>query len=94
MPSTWWTAHSQRAVTTLRSEAAHSGARSHIAGGVSVSNAAACLAWAEQAIELGAHEDSEWWMPGRARSWCLVRGGRPPEPAEGEPDVEAPHLAR
>ncbi|HWM75273.1 MAG TPA: AAA family ATPase [Nocardioides sp.] len=61
------------------------GARSHIAGGVSVWNAAACLAWAEEAIELGFREDSEWWMASRARSWCLVRGGRPPEPAEGDP---------
>ena len=49
------------------------------------SNAAQCLAWAEEAIELGAHEEHEWRMLGRARSWCLVRGGRPPEPAEGEP---------
>jgi len=60
-------------------------ARSFIAGGVSVSNAAECLAWAEEAIELGAHEEHEWRLLGRARSWCLVRGGRPPEPPEGEP---------
>ena len=60
-------------------------ARSFIAGGVSVSNAAQCLAWAEEAIELGAREEHEWSMLGRARSWCLVRGGQPPEPAEGEP---------
>ena len=43
------------------------------------------MAWAEEAIELGAHEEHEWRLLGRARSWCLVRGGRPPEPAEGEP---------
>ena len=60
-------------------------ARSFIAGGISVSDAAECLAWAEEAIRLGAHEEHEWRMLGRARSWCLVRGGRPPEPAEGEP---------
>jgi DNA-binding CsgD family transcriptional regulator len=60
-------------------------ARSFIAGGISVSNAAQSMAWAEEAIELGAHEEDEWRMLGRARSWCLVRGGRPPEPAEGEP---------
>ena len=60
-------------------------ARSFIAGGISVSSAAQCLAWAEEAIELGAHEEDEWRMLGRARSWCLVRGGRPPEPPEGEP---------
>ena len=60
-------------------------ARSFIAGGISVSNAAQCMAWAEEAIELGAHEEHEWHLLGRARSWCLVRSGRPPEPAEGEP---------
>ena len=60
-------------------------ARSFIAGGISVSDAAECLAWAEEAIQLGAHEEHEWRMLSRARSWCLVRGGRPPEPAEGEP---------
>ena len=60
-------------------------ARSFIAGGISVSNAAQCLAWAEEAIELGAHEEGEWRLLGRARSWCLVRAGRPPEPPEGEP---------
>ncbi len=60
-------------------------ARSRIAGGISVSNAAQCLRWSEEAIELGAHEEDEWRMLGRARSWCLVRAGRPPEPPEGEP---------
>ena len=60
-------------------------ARSFIAGGISVSNAAQCMAWAEEAIALGAHEEHEWHLLGRARSWCLVRGGSPPEPAEGEP---------
>ena len=60
-------------------------ARSHIAGGLSVWNAAECLAWAEEAIRLGAHEDPETGRTSRARSWCLVRSGRPPEPAEGEP---------
>ncbi len=60
-------------------------ARSFIAGGISVSSAAQCMAWAEEAIELGAHEEHEWSLLSRARSWCLVRSGRPPEPAEGEP---------
>ena len=60
-------------------------ARSFIAGGISVSSAAQCMAWAEEAIELGAHEEPEWRLLGRARSWCLVRSGRPPEPPEGEP---------
>ena len=60
-------------------------ARSFIAGGISVASAADCLAWAEEAIGLGAHEEDEWQMQGRARSWCLVRGGQPPEPPEGEP---------
>ena len=60
-------------------------ARSFIAGGISVASAADCLAWAEEAIGLGAHEEDEWQMQGRARSWCLVRGGQPPDPPEGEP---------
>ena len=59
-------------------------ARSQIAGGISVGSVAECLAWAEEAIELVA-ADPEAWMPTLARSWCLVRSGRPPQPAEGVP---------
>jgi DNA-binding CsgD family transcriptional regulator len=60
-------------------------ARSFIAGGISVANAGQCLAWAEEAIDLGAREEHEWRWLSRARSWCLVRNGQPPEPDEGEP---------
>ena len=60
-------------------------ARSFIAGGISVASAAQCMAWAEEAIALGAHEEDEWRMLSRAPHWCLVRAGLPPEPAEGEP---------
>ena len=86
-------AHAQHLVDRALAECAHDPevrgraleARSFIAGGISVASAADCLAWAEEASALGAHEEDEWRMLSRARSWCLVRGGRPPEPAEGEP---------